>query len=336
MTIRDVAREAEVSVSTVSRALNRSAPISVSVRERVAATAERLGYKPSGTARSLRRSRTMTVGVMVPDLSNSVYLQWLKGAENCLQSQDFSLLICDGQGGWQRIGSHLTRLYEHRVDGLLLAGPAPFVSLRPFFEAGIPVEPDPRMLPRGVPMRALMEEAATLDAYRSLVAAGHERIAFVGRPVDDDRKIARIYTVRLQRLHQVLEEAGLPVTPELAIHVEMADLPQAVAGLMNGVRPPTAIVAATPPLVAPVIDALSVAGLRIPQDVSFLSFGDSDWAVAYRPQLSVIRHDYYAEAHQFAERLLARIATGAPPREEPMMPSEFVPRASIAEPREQS
>lgn len=329
VTIRDVAREAGVAVSTVSRALNGSAPASEVIRERVRAAADRLGYQPSATAQGLRRSRTMTIGVVVPDLANPVFLQWLRGAENLLQGYRYSLLICDGQDSWERIAAHLARLYEHRVDGLLLAGPVPFASLRPFFQAGTPVEPDPRLIPRGTTSRATMEGAATLAAYRLLIEAGHRRVAFVARAVGGNRRMPQLYNVRVERLNAVLREVGVVPTPDFLVRADAQGLPAAVARLAARPDAPTAYVAGTHLLVAPLIGAIYDAGLRIPGDVSLLSFGDSDWAVAHRPRLSVIRHNYYAEARQFAERLVNRIKTGGPPQELSAEPSEFVARESI-------
>lgn len=330
VTIRDVAREAGVAVSTVSRALNGSAPSSPAIRERVRAAAARLGYQPSATARGLRRSCTMTIGVIVPDLANPVFLQWLRGAEHRLQESGYSLLICDGQDSWTRMEAHLARLYEHRVDGLLLAGPAPFASLRPFFEADIPVEPDPRLIARGTTARATMEEAATLAAYRALVSAGHRRIAFVARATDGNRRIAHLYNPRVERLDEVLDEAGLSLDPGLVLRVEATELQALTRTMASHPDAPTAYVAASHLLAAPLIGAIYDAGLRIPHDVSFLSFGDSDWAVAQRPQLSVIRHNYYAEANQCAASLVSRISSGLPPEATPFEPSEFVNRGSIA------
>lgn len=330
VTIRDVARDAGVAVSTVSRALNGSAPASEEIRQRVLEAAERLGYHPNATARNLRHSRTMTVGVVVPDLANPVFMQWLRGAEHRLQARGFSLLICDGQDSWTVIGAHLSRLYEHRVDGLLVAGPVPFARLRPFFRAGTPVEPDPRLLPRRTSLRAAMEESATLSAYRSLVDSGHRRIAFVTRPARGNSRVAELYGERIGLLNRVALEAGIPIDPGLCVRAEPHQLRSAVQQLATSADPPTAYVAGAHRLVAPLVGAIHDAGLRIPDDVSFLSFGDSDWASAHRPRLSVIRHDYYGEASQFADRLLARIADGSEAQEPISEPSEFISRESIA------
>lgn len=330
VTIRDVARDAGVAVSTVSRALNGSAPASEAIRQRVMEAAQRLGYQPNATARNLRHSRTMTVGVVVPDLANPVYLQWLRGAEHCLQAADFSLLICDGQGSWALIGAHLARLYERRVDGLLVAGPVPFIQLRPFFRAGIPVEPDPRLLPRRTTPRTAMEEAATLEAYRSLVDFGHRRIAFVTNPARAGDRAAALYGARVERLHFVARQAGFALNPEHLVRAEPEELKAIVRQIAATPNPPTAYVAGAHRLVAPLVSAIHDAGLRMPEDVSFLSFGDSDWASAHRPQLSVIRHDYYGEASQIAEHLLARIADGSDASESASAPSEFIQRESIA------
>ncbi len=330
VTIADVAREANVAPSTVSRALNGSAPASPEVRVRVLEAAQRLGYRASGTARALRQSRTMTVGIVIPDLANPVFANFLRGAEHTLQAQGYSLFICDAQNSTELAEREFDRLFAHRVDGLLLGGPAPRRALEPFREAGIPIEPNPFLFPPGSESRSAMEEAATLAAYRFLSRNGHRNIALVSRTTAAARLASPVHDGRAERLQRLFESLGRDDACYLEICVPgPEELPAAVQAAAAKQGAPTAYVAASHVLAAPLLVAIYGAGLGIPEDVSFLTFGDSDWAAAHRPPISVVRHDYYAEAACHAARLLVRLGCPVDPGEIRQVPSEFVNRGSI-------
>jgi LacI family transcriptional regulator len=315
--IRDVAAAAQVAVSTVSRVLNDSGYASRQTRDRVMEVVAQLGYRPSATARGLRRARTMTLGALVPDLSNPVFASYLRGAEHGAQAHGYALLICDGQGSQELQASHLARLYEHRVDALLLGGPAPRHALEPFRKAGIP------MTPQAVRADAL-EAPATHAAVRHLIASGHRRIAVVVR----DERHGR-FPARRQALRAAHAEAGLALDPALVVRAATLDeCRAAVRRLMALPEPPTAAISAAHVLAAVLLTAIYDAGLRIPHDLAFVTYGDSEWALAHRPPISVIRHDYYAEAKATAELLIAKIERWPDRPPMPAFASEFVLRGS--------
>ena len=332
VTIRDVARDARVAVSTVSRVLNGSGAASERTRVRVIDAARRLGYQPSGTARSLRKGRTMTIGLLIPDLANPIFVSYLRGAESVAERHGFSVLACDGHDSPDAEVRGLQRFYEHRVDGLLLAGPVPMAALDALCAAGVPIEP---FLPgqKQVPLpRAALEEAASLTAFRSLLKLGHRRIAFFARHRSSSSVPSSATEIRRQVLARALSEVGAGDDDSMFVVASPEQCRAEVQRLTALQDPPTAYIAGSHVLAAPLLSAIYDAGLTVPADVSFVSFGDSPWAVAHRPPISVVRFDYSAEASSYMERLIARIE-GWPsiPVPEPL-PSEFVPRGSVAVP----
>jgi len=332
VTIRDVAREAGVAVSTVSRVINVSGATSPSARERVLAAAERLGYRASSMARGLRRSRTMTIGVLIPDLANPVFLQWLRGAENAAQEHGYAVLTCDGQESIDVIATQLARLYEHRVDGLLLAGGVRRRALDEFVSSGVPYEP---MAVDGGPLhvpRAELEREARMAAYRALISLGHRRIAFFVRDGREHLNPNALPMVRFASLREALREAHQSEDGVDVFQVSPASALDPVRELVNSQAAPTAYIAGTHLLAPTLLIALSDQGVSIPDDASFLSFGDSAWALAHRPPLSVVRYDYYTEAKGLMERLIARIEGCNDVSATPAQPSEFVQRGSLAPP----
>jgi LacI family transcriptional regulator len=335
ITIRDVAREARVGVSTVSRVLNGSGYASPEARDRVMTAVDRLGYRPSLAARGLRRARTMTLGLLLPDLANPVFLSLLRGAEHAAQQHGFSLLICNAENSASVQALQMARLYEHRVDGLLLGGVVLTPGdLRAFIEAGIPTAPpalidgDRVVIPRTVP-----EGAASLEAFRYLIALGHRRIAMIGRG-GASPDTPRIIPLRLRMYQRALTDAGIGHDPDLVTGAEGAgEFRALVRRLMALPDPPTAWVAASHGLTASLLIGLNELGLHIPDDASLIAFGDSEWALAHRPPLSVVRHDYYAEWRAWTEHLIATIEQCPERPSVPTFESEFVLRGSCAPPR---
>ncbi|MBI5284881.1 MAG: LacI family DNA-binding transcriptional regulator [Chloroflexi bacterium] len=329
-TIRDVAREARVAVSTVSRVLNESGAAAEPTRKRVLDAVARLGYRPSGAAQSLRKGRTMTIGVLLPDLANPVFVSYLRGAERMAETHGYSVFTCDGQDSAEAERRGLLRLYERRVDGLLLGGPVSAASIDLFCDAGIPVEP---FLPgqREAPFpRAALEEGATLTAFRSLLRLGHRRVAFFSRQRADSLASSGVSSFRYEILRHALAESGVTRDETLNVVTGADHCRAEVQRLAALAQPPTAYVAGSHVLAAPLLSAIYDAGLSIPHEVSFISFGDSPWAVAHRPPISVVRFDYAEEARCYMQRLVARIEGRADIPEVPRLPSEFVPRGSCA------
>jgi len=327
--MKDVAAQAGVAVSTVSRVLNESGYGSVGTRRRVMAASTALGYTPSLRARGLRQSRTMTIGVAVADLGNPVFLNYLRGVENTAGEAGYAVTICDGQGSADVQGRQFDRLFAHRVDGLLVIPPllAPD-RLRPFLNAGVPVGPTAEIDDRSagrLHLEAVLP--ALLAALRMLRSAGHERIAYVARKTPM-REVAALRGVPDLRVAG-LRRAGYEFEERFILRVETVDDCRAAVHLLEaqGERP-TAYVVGPYGLAPRMLAAIYDSGLSVPEDASFVCYGDSDWAAAHRPRLAVIRRDYYGQAAAWARELLARIH-GSPASPVPNFEYEFVPRSSI-------
>lgn len=168
---------------------------------------------------------------------------------------------------------------------------------------------------------------ALLAAVRLLQHGGHERIAYVTRRTPM-REVASLLGWVDARVHG-LRKAGFEFDERYILRVDtMEDCRAAVGGLEAAGQGPTAYIVSPYGLAPRLLAAIYDAGLAIPADVSFVCHGDSDWAVAHRPPLAVIRRDYYAQATAWTLDLLARI-DGRPGGEVPNLPYEFEPRGSI-------
>ena len=328
-TMKDVATRAGVAVSTVSRVLNGSGYGSAQTRSRVLAATTALGYLPSLRARGLRQSRTMTVGIAVPDLGNPVFLEYVRGVEHTAGQAGYAATICDGQAAVEVQARQLGRLFADRVDGLVVIPPIlSHEGVAPFLRAGVPVAPFAELDDR-TNVRLHLE--ATLDAMLAAVGllrdGGHERIAYVTRRTPM-REAAPLLGWVDARVHG-LRKRGFDFEERFILRVDTAeDCRAAVRRLEATGAGPTAYIVSPYGLAPRMLAAIYDCGLRIPDDVSFVCHGDSDWAVAHRPPLAVIRRDYYAQAAAWTLDLLARIEGGAG-GPVPNLPYEFVPRGSI-------
>lgn len=393
VTIVDVAREAGVRPSTVSKALNEGRG-SAEVRRRIDEAVARLGYRPSLRAQGLRTSRSRSIGVLVPDLVNPGYLSLLRGVESVAQERGYVVLVADGQRSADAQTAALGRFFEHGVDGVVLGGPVPVDALSLHLRHGVPISPavsdDERALARHWEQG---EAAATREMGRRLLDLGHRRVGFVTTPQLPGS--GRFRRGRLGALWRLLAGAGAElvvsiVDPDRDPDGCRAQLGVLLAGVADGpdsadadhgdagspddadadhagagghgvaeadghadsgghgvaggggdagspgdadadAGPPTALVCANQ-IVAPwLLMAARDAGRRVPDDVSLVVYGDSDWAQAHSPPLSVIARDTFAEGQSLAAALLDGIVgagTDAPRR--PATEARYIERASCA------
>lgn len=327
--IRRVAREAGVSIASVSRVMAGHPHASDDVRRRVLAAAERLHYQPSAAARGLRTTRTMIVGVLVPNLANPTVVPFLRGVQQVAQAEGYSVLVADGQRSTAVERSQLDRLYAQRVDALILSSPPGDPGhLRELQAAGLLVADGPLDDPAAWSLSAI-EGAATRVACEHLAALGHRRVGFVARST------ARGSTSggRWALVSGAARRAGLHVERVLLADPSQPGL--VALGLEQAQRRGslTALVCATHPLAPPLLAGLGAAAVDLPGACSLVVYGDSDWAAAYRPALNVIRRDLFGVAVALTERVLARLAGSAEPGPWSPPPAEYLVRRSVAPPR---
>jgi LacI family transcriptional regulator, galactose operon repressor len=337
VTIVDVARAAGVMPSTVSKALNGGRG-SAEVRARVEAAAAALGYRPNQRARGLRRSESRAIGVLVPDLANPVFLPFLRGAEHAARARGYTVLIADGERSDATAAAALERFFDQGVDGVLLGGPVTSSALALYREHGVAVAPSGSPADRAADRRWEHGEAAATRAMAErLLQLGHRRFAFLGTPIPGRgsgrrSSAGRAYgRSRVGALATVVEAAD---GAELVVHLidpteGEESAARGLAALFTDASTPTAVVCGNHLLAPWMLMALDAAGLRIPSDVSLVVYGDSDWARAYRPALSVVCHDTYADGVDLVTSLLDTIA-GIDSAPRPVVAASYVERDSCA------
>lgn len=351
-TIRDVARAAGVSVATVSRVLNGTAPVREPTRRRILEVARELRFTPNASARSLSMRSTAALGVVLPDLHGEFFSELLRGIDRTAQRSGRHLLVSSSHHGTQGISAAL-RAMHGRVDGLIVMAPdVPVAGLIDALPQTIPTVllncgPLPAHASPGGGAESVGEpriEALTVDNFGGaaamvdhLGALGHTRIAFVAGAAhnQDAAERARGYSEAMHRL-------GLDTPAE---YQQRGDFTEeggraAAAELMKLHDRPTAIFAANDMMALGVLGFVREHGLAVPADISVAGFDDIPAARYVTPPLTTVRVDVEALGARAAALLVRRTSaadstTGkgpaVPTRE--VVPSVLVVRGSCGSPR---
>jgi LacI family transcriptional regulator len=325
-TIRDVARAANVSVATVSRALNDHSNVLPETRSRVEQVARELGFVPSGAARSLITRRTQTIGVLLPDVYGEFFSELIRGIDTAARTHGLHLLL-SGSHGDRAEGAAAMKAMSGRVDGLLIMSP----------HLDAPALAD--NLPRGLPV-VLMNtrgdgvEAASLvvDNYggaysmvRHLVAQGHRTIAFISGPEPNFEAQERLRGYR---------EALAALLPGSQAPVLSGDFTEE-SGWRVGNRiiamdsRPDAIFAANDAMAIGCLFCLAEAAIQVPRDIALVGFDDIPLARFVNPPLTTVRVRIAELGSLALERLTLAIGNGNLASTRPQtLRSELVVRAS--------
>ena len=331
VTINDVARRANVSVATVSRALNGQSNVTEGVRKRVLAAAEELRYTPHHAARSLSSRRTRTIGVVLPDLHGEFFSELVRGIDQAARRHGLHLLVSSYHGNPAEQATAL-RTMRGRVDGLLVMSPflGDTAPLRDNLTAAIPAVLVNTRIDAG-PCGTL-----GIDNYRGaramvrhLVDTGRRRIAFIAGPEDnyDAHERERGYRDELA--------ASLPGTTPRVLRGDFGEASGHAAAqeMLRAAELPDAVFAANDMMALGCLFALGQAGVRVPGDVALAGFDDIPLARYVHPALTTLRVDIAALGERAMELLQRRIAGGAPAGPQPLIAPEPILRDSTATPR---
>jgi LacI family transcriptional regulator len=326
--LEDVAREAGVSVSTASRALNGHPTVHPVLRQHVMAAARRVGYQPNALARGLRTQRTQAVGIVIPTIMNPHFTEAVQAAQDTLAAAGYATLVSNTARDPGAERRDVQVLCAGRVDGLVLAptqiAAAQLLALIP---TSLPVVLMDRRIP-GAPWDWVAVDVRTgaYEAVAHLAARGRRRIGFIAGPpgisTADDK---------LEGYHQALRMLGLPVDPALVAQGDYTETGgrTATAQLLALQPPPDAIIAANNLSALGMVREVRDRGLRIPDDLALVGFDDTTWTALMQPGLTVVAQPVATLGATAAELLLARMAGQAPPEpRHETLPARLVVRGS--------
>lgn len=329
VTIRDVAREANVSIATVSRVLNDSGPVRASTRERVVEVATRLRYAPSGAARSLITRQTRTLGVLLPDLYGEFFSELIRGIDRAVREAGYHMLVSMSHNERTEVEAAL-QMMRGRVDGLIVMAPDPSVDEL----AATLAKPLPAVL-LNQPAIGGDQDRITIDneggarrLVSYLLSQGHRRIGLIGGPVANSDAEGRRRGYRA-----ALRAAGLSPLPELEVSGDFTEAGgfAGAGALLQLADPPTAVFAANDAMAIGALNAFMDAGLSIPRDLSLAGFDDIPMARYLHPSLTSVRVPIQELGYRATARVLELLRrSDENTRWEVVLPTELVVRASCA------
>lgn len=295
VTIKDIARESGVSTATVSRVLSNRGYASEEIKEKVRSVAEKLNYQPNAIARSLKMDKTNTIGILIPDITNSYFMKISRGIEDTLETNGYNLLFVSGDEDSEKERKVLQVLLEKRVDAIVLATSGENGEIiTKINQSGIPVVLIDRKLEIDFFDLDLVEEDNIEGAYqltKYLIEQGHKNIGVVNG-------LLNVSTGRERYLgyQKAMMEYNLDVDLNMEYNGKFTqeDGCNAVSYFLHKLDKPTAILSFNNTMTFGVLLQLTRMGYRIPSDIVVASYGEVEAAQLLRPSgiIYVEQHPY--------------------------------------------
>lgn len=318
--LQDIARELNISTSTVSKALNGVEQINPRTRKAVENMAKRLNYEPNQIAQSLRNNKTKILGVVVPNLVSHFFAACISGMQDVAASSGYNLIICQSNESYQKEVKVVQTLIASRVDGLLLSLSSEtetYKHLETVFSRGIPLVLYDRTC------EAIKTSKVTVDdhdgafkAVEHLIEMGYKRIAHLSGP-----EYLSISKSRLKGYLDALERNGIEADQEIVCHSSLRedDVVQKTRALISLPHPPDAIFAITDMVATKAMQVIKAKGMRIPNDIALIGFTNIPEASHIEPTLTTVAQPAYQMGKIAVHHILEQIEH----------PEEYVPQSIV-------
>jgi len=327
--MKDVARLAGVSTSTVSHVINNNRFVSDGVREKVEQAIRHLNYAPSALARSLKINQTHTIGMLLTTSSNPFYAEVVRGVEESCYQRGYSLILCNTAGDEERMNRSLETLMQKRVDGLLMMCTESHLPSADILNRYPSI---PTVMMDWAPFEGrgdIIQDNALLGgelATQHLIDCGYTRIACIAGP--QDKTPARM---RLEGYRNAMTKSGLEILPG---YVGNGDFE--FQGGYNGMvellaleTPPEAVFTSNDAMAVGVYHALYQAGMRIPQQMAVMGYDDIELARYLTPPLSTIHQPKDALGELAIDTLIHRLSDPDASQQTLVLTPELVVRGSV-------
>lgn len=332
-TIKDVAKMADVSISTVSRVINDSKPVSPEARRRVIHAIEVLDYKPNEVARSLVTKKSNLIGVIVNDIGNSYVSQVLRGVEEIGRMFKYDILLSSSYEDPEIEVKFANLFSQKQVEGIIVISEIlnnklmykleefkiPYVVINRFYNID------------EAPTVSINNKAASIHMTEYLLEMGHSKIAYVALRKDMDRTVEKY---KISGYKEVMKEAHLNprvIYSEGSEEDDVEEFIEEVVELVNE-KKVTAIFCSQDLIAIYLINLLLDRGIRVPEDVSVTGFGGSKMSSIFRPRLTTVKEPFYDIGAVAIRKLLKKIDKSDQDEEETvLLPVEILKRDSVKE-----
>ncbi len=309
VTIKDVAKKANVSISTVSRVINSSKPVSDDIKQRVYDVVEELGYTPNPVARSLVMKKQQIIGVIVPDVSMSVIGELVSAIEDNAKTYKYDIVLCNTYGDVENELRYFDLLKAKQVGGIIfVTDEINDINAKRLLDAEVPIVLfDRDGTDYGVSSVLVDQEKSTYEAVKYLIDIGHKDIMLV-RSGDEQQK----FTIsQLDGYKRALKEHKIRFKKKriLESNFDADKVYREVKKLVKKDDLPDAIFATSDAMAIAAINAMVDNGLKVPDDCSIIGLFDSKISKFYRPQLTTVGYPIY-DMGSIALRMLTKAIDG--------------------------
>ncbi|MGB3376507.1 MAG: LacI family DNA-binding transcriptional regulator [Microbacterium sp.] len=333
-TLRDVATAAGVHPGTASRAMNPETEhlVNPATARRIIKVAHSLGYVANPLARGLKTNRTLSLGFIVPDITNPLFPPMIRGFEDVVSEQGYSAITANTDNDPERQRQQIAAMRSRRIDGLALATAVlDHGADEQDAVAGIPAVHVNRVDPtQHLSSVASDDQSGIRQAVAHLRALGHRRVAHIAGPQGTSTGVARSRAFR----HE-MRDAGLDADERLILSAQHYTIEQGTEltnALLEQGEDFTAVVAANDLLALGCCDALFARGLRCPEDVSVVGFNDMPFVDRVSPALTTVHVPHYELGAEAGRSLLSQIAAPDRKATSVLLPVTLVVRGSTAPP----
>lgn len=311
VSIKDVAREAGVSIATVSRVLNDIDVVNEETKEKVLNAIKTLGYRPNIVARSLKTQRTRTIGILVPDISSQVYPEIVRGAEDVANIYDYNIILCNSDYDPDKEKEYLRVLKEKMVDGLLYMS----ISLEDntinlvndLDLKTVLVETDDE---RGLyPSVTIDNIQAVYDSTQYVINKGAKKVAFIGTKQEQ----ANAFSKRYLGYEKAIKENGLELDKDLSYFdgFKVKTGYEGVKKFMENNKEFDAVVCSSDEIAMGAINAIRESGKRVPEDVNVVGFSNISMSEVFYPKITTVAEPMY-DMGSIAMRMLIKFINNKP------------------------
>lgn len=326
--IHSVAREAGVSIATVSKVINHTGSISEQTRKRVLEAMNKLNYHRDVAAASLRSKRTNAIGLLVPDISNPFYADIARSIEDRSCELGFNVMMCNTDNDPEKEKNYLSLLTSQRIDGLVVASAFRSTDLleEMMDQQRVPIVLIASEIPK------LSINTVTVDDYKGgylaashLLSLGHKKIAIIAENIRSNKP-------RLSAFKDAMQEAELPVPDEYIVKTEALIQKgyESAKQLLSLKERPTAIFACNDLLAAGVIQAAKEIDISIPHDLSVVGFDNTVLSTTTSPMLTTVSQPIKEMGAKVVELLMQEMEAARPYKERLLLSPELMIRQSTA------
>lgn len=333
-TMKDVAKLAGVSISTVSHVINKTRYVEPETREKVFQAIKSLGYRPNILASSLRKKITSTIGLIISNITNLFYPEVVRGVEDYLAKYNYNLILCNSDEDVEKEKNYIEVLFSRRVDGLIIT-PSKSSETREnldlFREKNIPIVLVDRKI-EGLDEDVVLVDniGGTYEAIKYLISLGHKRIGIITGPLDTTTGCER-----LEGYLKALEDHKIRKDENLIYEGNFKEDGgyKGVEMLLNLKNPPTAIFTSNNLMALGALKKINELNIKIPKDLSLISFDDMEWFPYFSPPLSAVYQPAYELGETAVKLLFERLRRGRKKRKEVILPTKLIIRESCAPPK---